>query len=650
MPVLPASPVPVSPTCSERPTVRRVAVLLGVFALAGSIVLGTPLSVQAAQPKPPPVQAATQMPSTVQQTIYGYTPDGRPVYTPPYGSEAHAEWKRDMAAKMTAQGYPPPSDYLQDVSGAPEKDVKPISPAKKPTKNPPLGTSVGAAAIAFPVGWAVGSTVGLQIYADVSGQDAEELFCGTPDWYQTMSSSFAMGFTPECFVPVVDPNDDVSAEWTPSTYNGTSVQFVKFAKLSETTTYACFTVSGPTTLPTGISWAYQEQSRLDPTPSSLPNQIPSTSAWNTVRAGCSPATAFSNGATPNHFFIDTKTKNPVGEVAKPSVADPERRFDCQITWDDGTTTKVNGWPYKESEGIPMTAEAMGCQQAYEQRPKGASPTKIDVGSTVDGKRSPFKVDEMHPKTETEKKAEGKTGGLELYKGEDSCLRWHADCGGWWAETEQGTKTTTDYRCTFNTVSVSLTECRIYQKTFEEETDTPTITDPITDKDVDWGTGTNPNTTNPGTGPGTGSDQAPGEQCMAQWSSSPNPIEWVLHPVKCALVWAFVPRQAEVDKATKQLEKSWEATPVSKISIALGAWQFIPPGQGCGGVLVPISQVWPTTSDFRILNACAGEPLAPTAALSTWVIGIIAVLGTTFSMTRSIGGVVAFTGLRGGGSD
>lgn len=91
--------------------------------------------------------------------------------------------------------------------------------------------------------------------------------------------------------------------------------------------------------------------------------------------------------------------------------------------------------------------------------------------------------------------------------------------------------------------------------------------------------------NPGTGMGNPID---GEGCIGGWSWF-NPIEWVLEPVKCALLWAFVPDSATLATAFDDFQTELFAQfPFSLIALAvdfldtLGDELSSASGSGCFG--------------------------------------------------------------------
>lgn len=219
---------------------------------------------------------------------------------------------------------------------------------------------------------------------------------------------------------------------------------------------------------------------------------------------------------------------------------------------------------------------------------------------------------------------------------DECLDWAED----WKVNPQR------YKCAYGGQPVSINVCSMYRQPKlgilpNVDAETGAFHEPSHPAPQGW---RNPSTsTGTGTTPGTGTN--PGRDCQDEGAAeASNPLGWLAVQVRCALVAAFVPSQTVVNSATTALGTAWNNTGLGKVATALTAWSFVPPGQGCGGLTIPWSQIYPTGQNVQILNACPGSPLAPTAALSFWVVGIFAVLGSIYSITRSIGGIVGYTGL------
>jgi hypothetical protein len=191
------------------------------------------------------------------------------------------------------------------------------------------------------------------------------------------------------------------------------------------------------------------------------------------------------------------------------------------------------------------------------------------------------------------------------------------------QPQTGTQT---YACSFNGNPVALTECGVYRYTFDSRTATPTITDPVTDEQIVWGSRPDgSNSIDPGTGPGTAT--SPGTQCMAEWGSAPDPVQWVLHPVKCALVWAFVPRTAVATATQLRMEDHWRGSLPGQLAEAISGIGVELDAGDCGGLVLPSPKVGPnwsvTTENHAFLAACPGDFFAPFAPGFYWL--------TTFSV-------------------
>lgn len=157
------------------------------------------------------------------------------------------------------------------------------------------------------------------------------------------------------------------------------------------------------------------------------------------------------------------------------------------------------------------------------------------------------------------------GGCEvtLWRGQgaeaDYCGVAGIGCPSWYADAHNEDK----YECRFGGYVVDLGYCNIFRKPGQVQPNTGTQTDPK--NGVQASNGAGPDTsldlapgelpgggTVPGGGPvGPGWDPQGGEEiptgeCFPGGWGIFNPVEWVLRPVKCALVWAFVPRAQVVE--------------------------------------------------------------------------------------------------------
>ncbi|MFC5432662.1 hypothetical protein [Microbacterium suwonense] len=541
---------------------------------------------------------------------------------------------------------------------------KPITPPAKFVKPPIDGGAVGVALTSFMAGWGIGQG-GIALYAAAHDDTYEDVMCRQPGWWRGVNDFITFGLSAtDCTGTVVEPNADAHTGFTPirvgdfeRIYLGTHVD------TGSGTTYACWLATGaaPQTLtPLGLRpvvmgedgvWVYS-------TGFGVPVDGGPYAGRYCGRPDSSIAREqlWSTGAVPPVRVIRIDTGEVVAE-ALPLSGDPVRTPRCEITWEDGTTTTGTGTDYQESVGLPLSAAGLGCEQAYVSKP-GAGPdllpSKIDVESedTESGAITEISSQEVPSFGPDQRKGltPGNGAGLVLEKVvnkvTDSCNSWTPDCSGWWEQTGHGTQGETDtgtYRCTYGGAVVDLGECSPYRGTFETKTSTPTITDPATGTEVDWSSSPM-NSTDPTVGP------TPGEVCMSEWGSAANPIEWVLQPVKCAMVWAFVPRTDVMVEAQTAIAEAWEPTIVGQLPGVVAAAVSVPNGgSGCLGphVVIPIHLGdLDTGYDGYPLSACD----APFDVLATWarVIGSAVLIWLTgLGIIRRSSAIVNAPGLGGG---
>lgn len=148
------------------------------------------------------------------------------------------------------------------------------------------------------------------------------------------------------------------------------------------------------------------------------------------------------------------------------------------------------------------------------------------------------------------------------------------------------------------------------------------TDPATDApakapvDVPGGAGA-PSSSNPDT-----------EHCYPTGWAAFNPLEWVYKPVKCVLIWAFIPDPAAVDAMTAHMSDAWSASifgvfssaahgffdPIGSLSSAgtgdcngpsftfqsLGGWT-LQPFAACDGIVATVSTVTLAFESFMVYS-------------------------------------------------
>jgi len=126
--------------------------------------------------------------------------------------------------------------------------------------------------------------------------------------------------------------------------------------------------------------------------------------------------------------------------------------------------------------------------------------------------------------------------------------------------------------------------------------------------------------------------------MASW----NPVDWVYTPVKCALTWAFIPKNGTGGELFGAFRQKFTDS-------GIGPWLAIPPmlfgdlpeGSGCMGppLNMPASLGGKT---YYPLNACS-DPMAKYANMSRSLITVVVVFYGMFSVVNSL--TTALTGYR-----
>lgn len=171
---------------------------------------------------------------------------------------------------------------------------------------------------------------------------------------------------------------------------------------------------------------------------------------------------------------------------------------------------------------------------------------------------------------------------------------------------------------------------------DTKTETPTSTEP--------GTGTIPETgTNPGTSPGPAITETTDPETSNCWGEgwSWNPVSWVYVPVKCAMLWAFVPKNApSFSDVPSPLPAGWLPSLPN-----LGA-------SSCGPVSMPSLDLgyrdW-TVGSTQLFDTCAAPwPLVRTFTYN----GLLALLLVTvvWKAFRAVTSGVGMGVSTGGGSD
>lgn len=376
-------------------------------------------------------------------------------------------------------------------------------------------------------------------------------------------------------------------------------------------------------------------------PGSTPGLVQRTSLTGVVGLGSGSV----NGVLPYH---------DVGVSSGAPVVPPGQVY-MMVTdfFEDGTTSSCKTVNFVETDPvIPQPCDPavppgeVPTKQIKELVPAsepsyvpGSNPTRTVATTTVPQPTQDW--ESQYPQ------CTGKVCILDLQKtGVGSCLDHPTDCAGWYTDPSK----TTDYTCTYDGTTIDLSQCANYARLFEPDAVTSGTAYPSSSTDP-----TAPPTTSTSTAPGP--TEAPGDavqdpdsnrNCWANgWSW--NPVDWVMTPVRCALEWAFVPRQSVVDTYLGNMRAVWAGSSlVSLLNVLQDAVGLTVNAGGCDGPEIQFA-VYGASYDGHPLSAC-DAPMSNVASFSWWFTGALAWVLAIATIARSIAGVVAFKGIGGGGSE
>jgi hypothetical protein len=233
--------------------------------------------------------------------------------------------------------------------------------------------------------------------------------------------------------------------------------------------------------------------------------------------------------------------------------------------------------------------------------------------------------------------------LELYSVEKGdCFALGSECAGWHTDPNKADR----YRCTYAGVARALSDCDAYAPIFTPgRLESGTGYAPVPGATPGGATSMPPRI--PETSPVPGADNETGECFPSGWGLL-NPVEWVVKPIKCAMTWAFVPRQSVVRDKTEAMSEAWKSSSLIRVTdVLVGGQQLLLSSGSCEGPAVNIN-VYGATYSGHPLSACSGAP-ATIAALTKLFTTIGIWIVCAVSCTRSVGGVFEFPQIGGSSS-
>jgi hypothetical protein len=159
------------------------------------------------------------------------------------------------------------------------------------------------------------------------------------------------------------------------------------------------------------------------------------------------------------------------------------------------------------------------------------------------------------------------------------------------------------------------------------------------------------------GPGTVTDPqlhvtSDESACFPSGWAALNPVEWVLKPVKCALVWAFVPPPGMVQDQFSSVQTAFAVTGpgqwITGTTAVISTVASNNPG-GCQGVTVSIPLPHMQPLAFSPYDAC-NEPVATIAGVMKLILTVGCFVGAFVTILRVIASSFGLDVPVGGGDD
>jgi hypothetical protein len=133
---------------------------------------------------------------------------------------------------------------------------------------------------------------------------------------------------------------------------------------------------------------------------------------------------------------------------------------------------------------------------------------------------------------------------------------------------------------------------------------------------------------------------PGSDASRCWPSGWglfNPIEWVLKPTECALVWAFVPQPATWTATQTSMEGAWSGSPVGSwvsASVAIPASLSIPDSGSCEGPGFSFPIPGRASVPMHPFAACV-PPMSTLATAVRLIVAVGVLVGGAWLLIRQI---------------
>jgi hypothetical protein len=327
----------------------------------------------------------------------------------------------------------------------------------------------------------------------------------------------------------------------------------------------------------------------------------------------------------------TPTSPPA--VATQSDPDPERQFECRVYQVSGPVLTGYSEPFRESTREMATPN---CPATTD----GSTPRLVEVYEVGDGMSELVWHEEP---TEAHIAYEQEFGELckiqtclldlvQLSSG-TSCFGLKNACDGWMTSPTRDA----DYGCTYGGRAQPIQECHVYANIFNEQKRLAgnAWADPATGNDVGGGTSLRYDEALMGL---PGRSPTALRDCGGTGWGEPNPLQWVLKPIQCALEWAWIPSPVKVGLEMEKVKQAWEETFPGKFSTMVGSWSVHPSVGGCSKDVVLMG------TPIKLANACPGGMLEGLAVTSRYATSLGMTIIVVLAVKRAVGGTVGYQGL------
>lgn len=290
------------------------------------------------------------------------------------------------------------------------------------------------------------------------------------------------------------------------------------------------------------------------------------------------------------------------------------------------------WPGSVSEGVEIKSGYLGDQEVIADYDLPAREDVLEQYPDCFDQAGAFQPSSCRVRVYV--------NGVKCNVGVTGCANW-----------ETGRADGDTVECRMASYVIPLRECDHLKTQYRTDTKTRTLTETTTDgklqtkEEAKSGTDTTTGTPREGANPSGPSTNPDGEtdpdtqSCFGDaWSL--NPVDWVYVPVKCALLWAFVPPPGTFSGVITAIGGAWAQTPIGVVvstwNVLVGAVTVPNPGGGCQGPPLTVSAGLVGGGDYTIypFEACS-DPMASVAGIVRAALSLFIYVGAVLASSRFV---------------